>query len=538
MKNIMNNIKWSLFAVLALSIIMVSCEDDDNLGNPDRMFRPVVNETTYGGNWIRYVWDPYQGVDYYELELSTDSFKTITNYAKCDTSFYTFEGLEYDTDYLLRIKCVGEIEGLESKYYIAKIVTTSDFPTQLSAVTSRTDKQAKIEWGDAEYDSLTYFYAYEDVRVAVHQVSEAENANKWAVISGLMPDSTYIVRAYKEGEYQGKKSFSARSAQTFPTAAVVDHRGLTAEEAKGLLTTEYFANLASQYPDGDVTIVLDGAVEYDVATVEIASGFTMTTGYSLWGSAILKVSGEMKFLGTLKASKVKFDNIEVSDHASKPKTASYFGGTYFLNLPTAGYHVDSLLFNDCTIRYKRGLIRNRVEGTINYISFNNCFVDSISGYGVIDFSKMSCQKFELKKSTFAHCEIIARNDQMLTALGEMNVENVSFVNVPAGSSYIFRGKNFGTVNIKKNIFAAPFSGTSTSGLLITSGDVFAEDNFNTSDCVWTTVTGGDGSITTPTAINAEQLTTDTNGTFKNPSSSDYTLIVSKLKNKAGDPRWW
>lgn len=526
--------------MLILLLVLASCKDDTTLGNPDRMFRPVVNETTFGGDWIRYVWESYQGVEHYELELSTDSFASISNFATTDTSFYTFEDLEYDTNYLLRIKCVGKTEGLESKYFIANVITTEDYPTQLANVTSRTDTQVKIEWIEASYDSLVYFNAEENTRVGVHLVTETENKNGWAALQGLKPESSYIVRAYSAKKYQGKKTFSTRSEQTFATTNVVDHRGLSPEEAKVLLNADYFASLAAEYPNGDVTIVLEGGMMYDLTeSCEIAAGFTMTSGYSLWGSAILKVSGELNLASGLNATKIKFDNIEVSDHPDKPKEASNFGGGYFFNLPNAGYQLDSLLFEGCTLRYKRGLMRNRVEGTINTITFNNCFVDSIGGYNVIDFNQMTCKQLNLTNSTIAHTEQVFRTDKLTTPIEELNVQNITFAYVPKG--YIFRSGNatIKTANIKNCIFSLPFSGEGTnSGFYRSNTSVYAQDNFATSDCEWrSSVTAEDGTIT-EYAIESEQLTTTTTETFKDPSIGDYSLIVSKLKNKAGDPRWW
>lgn len=147
-----------LFTALLSAGMLCSC-DDDTLGQADRLFRPVIGEETIGGTWIKLKWDRYEGANEFELELSTDSFANILQTHVTTLNTFTFEELEYDTKYNIRIKSLGN--NIASEYYVHKDLTTNDFPTQLTTLTSSdvVDVAVRVQWNvtDNPYTSLSVF---------------------------------------------------------------------------------------------------------------------------------------------------------------------------------------------------------------------------------------------------------------------------------------------------------------------------------------------------------------------------------------------
>lgn len=238
------NIKLSLSGLLVLSLfgLFTGCDDEENLGTPDRLFRPVVKETTYSGTWIRVEWDKYEGAHLFNLQLSVDSFETVLHDVETDTTFYTFEDLDYDTNYQLRIRSMGS--SLNSDFFVGENIKTSDYPTRLVTPGAEDviDNRARIKWTEAQYDSLVV--SRNDTLVATVVLTEADHAAGEVILSQLTPETTFVVKAYSGGEYMGKKSFTTVPSQLFE-GDVVDLRELTEEESYELLTQTYIDELSA-----------------------------------------------------------------------------------------------------------------------------------------------------------------------------------------------------------------------------------------------------------------------------------------------------
>ena len=98
MKNNMNIAKRILLPVVIL-LVLAGCDRTEDLGNPDRLFRPIFKEPVVSMTWIKAEWDKYKGTNSYEVELSTDTFKNILRSNRTDSALITFNNLEFDTPY-------------------------------------------------------------------------------------------------------------------------------------------------------------------------------------------------------------------------------------------------------------------------------------------------------------------------------------------------------------------------------------------------------------------------------------------------------
>ena len=535
MKYINNKISWLLIVAIVFALIINSCKEDEELGSADRLFRPVINETSYGGTWIRLVWDKYASANSYDLQLSIDSFITLVSEVSTDTTFYQFNELEYDTDYLIRIKSIGE--SLESKYFINDIIRTSDYPTKLNSISDITDTEVKVTWEEASYDSLLVMR--DDTVDVSHIVTDAENAKKEAIITGLLSDTAYVVRAYAGGKYQGKKSFSTSAPQVFE-GEIIDLRSYSVEESYALLNQDFFDNLALTYPNG-VTVILAGGTSYELDGPTVSSPFNLITGYSVRGDAIIEVKGNFDVDGSAVIDKISLEGISFTDHPDKPKTDGNYGGTYLFNISNSGASIDSVIIEDCDIRYKRGIMRIKTGAAVKAISINNCFIDSISGYGVVNLDNggVITNSISVTNSTIAHTELFLRSDKMDQDLQNLTISNITTYYTP--KDYFFRMGNISEVEITNCLFGAVWdSEGGAEGL--SSGDITTskiQDNYRTSDCVWTPVVDESGAVTgEKNPIESTQMSESSEDVFTDPSSSNYSLMDSDLANRIGDPRWW
>lgn len=532
------NIKWISLVVLLIALSLAACKENDDLGTPDRLFRPVISETTFGGTWILYKWDKYADVDHYELQLSTDSFITFVSEVQTDTTFYKFEDLEYDTNYYLRIKSVGA--NLESNFFVNDIIKTSDYPTKLNPISSSDviDSQVKVTWEDVNYDSLLVYNA-DNILVKSVILTEADNQAKQVIIKSLTPETSYVVKAYSDGGYQGKKTFETVAPQIF-NGDVVDLRDYTDEESYSILTQELFDSLAVEYPSG-FTLVLSGGTHYEMSTLKLTAPLNMVTGYSLNGKAIIEVKGNFDADADVVVGNVHLEKLTFTDHADKPRTDSNFGGTYIMNISGSGSVIDTFSIEDCDIRYKRGVLRIKTGATVTAVSINNCFIDSIGGYGIVnlDNSGVITNSISVTNSTIAHTELFLRSDKMTQNLTNMTVSYVTTYDTP--TSYFFRMGNIDNVEISYCLFGAvknPDSGA--EGLR--SGDIstsLIRDNYRTSDCNWPVLTDSEGNITgDKNPIESTQLSESSAEIFGDVDANNYTVTDSRLQDKIGDPRWW
>ena len=137
------------------------------------------------------------------------------------------------------------------------------------------DNKALVAWEDMNYTSLHLVQVVtpegstvnEEVEIANYTISSEEQAAKQVIFSNLEPSCNYIVRAYMNGEYQGKKVFSTAAPEEFE-GAVKNLRGIPEEEAYGMLTASFYEDLVAEFPDQDVTVVLEGGQKYEMMSLK------------------------------------------------------------------------------------------------------------------------------------------------------------------------------------------------------------------------------------------------------------------------------
>ena len=567
MKTIFKSILMFMTAATCAGFL-VSCDDDD-LPAMDALFRPVIDSDNIShyldennSPCMLVTWDNYSTANQYTLKIEAND-GSDTREVTTDTTFYRFTELQYDREYNVSLYSSDTSSGLQSKAFTLT-TTTLDYPTKLSTLSMSDiiDIAARVRWSeDAELDLLKVYQDSNDSLVAEETVNAEQFASLSKIVYNLKPKTTYRVEAFSNGDYKGKRRFTTAASEKFD-GEVVDLRGLDEEKAWKWFSTgsgSAYANtldslIKTELQDKDFTIVLEGGVRYRIATIELPSTkgvITITTGLSLAGEAQLGVDGNFRVAADSYVGGVIFNKVAFTDTENKPRTDDHYGATYVFNFNQKNGNVGTIKFLNSSIKYKRGVCRIQTTATIDNVEFDNCIIDSISGYGLTnaDNAGADIKNVKIKNTTVSNAEKICVGTKGLQP-NSLIVENCTFVFCIAEKKpfFDFKSSNWDgfkdKFTFKNSIVGLGGRNAGTPievGIAGWSGSVqpTCSDIYLTSDVLWQPVSEEDPSPLA--AFPGTTLSTDTKGTFKDPYKSDFQIITKDLggdKPTPGDPRWY
>ena len=539
-----------------------SCSSDKDLPKADALFRPVINaddnlELGLDDNNVPYMivkWDNYSSANQYTVKVVPTDASVAAKEVTTSELTCRFDGLEYDKEYFVYISSANTESGLSSKEY-SVTTTTPDFPTSLitPATTDLIDIQARISWPiGVTYDKLVVVKDSDDETAGEYDVTDEDNAIGEKIIGGLEPSTTYRVEAWKNDSYQGKKRIKTTASEKY-SGNVVDLRSLTAEESLKWVNTDHMDSLAQEYPDQDITIVMQGGMNYRLETVKLPStkgNIKFVTGLSLKGYAVWNVTGNFDLANGVNLGGIYFEKIDFTDDESKPKTGGNYGGTYLFN-PNSDATIGTVSLKSCEVRYKRGVLRIRSTNMVENFIADDCIFEYIGGYGItnVDNNGAAIKNIKVTNSTFANCvRLFVNTKSKDIECGTAEIDHCTFAYFSGSSRGVIelQEKTWkGGITIKNSTYGScgevhtkPQEGIKgwTGTVVPTTDNVFFS-----SDLVWA-INEADG--TPVNALDGTKLATDTKGTFKDPNPDgelmpgDYTLInADAIKAKVGDPRW-
>lgn len=540
--------KNKLMILMAGLVLMVfsfsSCDDEIDYGTPDRLFRPIIKSTSKGGTWIRIEWDNFKDVVSYELEVSLDSFETVVLDTSVTTNIVQINNLEYDTRYQIRLKSVGDT--LKSEWYVAEDITTDDYPTLLlTPVTADLlDKSVRVRWkaSEAVYDRIIVFKENEAVDTIA--ISDRERTLCTKIVSGLKESSTYIFKVFDaQGNYFGKKSYKTVASQDFGLN-VVDLRGLDEVTALGYINQTFVDTICTNYDSQKVTLVLDGGVCYKIPTLLISKNvdLVITTGLSFAGNAVLNVNSGFGIAASSTVNSITLSNLIITEgtDAGKKKTDANYGGTYLFNFNQSGGNLNALNLSKCDIRYKRGIVRLQTTATLGSVAIENCLMDSIGGYGIvnIDNAASTVNDILIKNSTIAHADKILVGSKPTVSPNSVTMENITTYYAPGSNIYIadFNGKAVGSITFKKCLFGPGKAAAGINGVRSSTTSLSVTDCLKSSDLIWYTADGAAAPVSPLNDVVDCGVTSSV--LFASPDNVNFKVTSSAVVNKVGDPRWW
>ncbi len=547
MKNLLKFKSLLLVSVIAM-MCFSGCNEEEDLGNPDRLFRPILKEKIVGYTWFRLVWDKYEDVKSYEIDISTDSFKTIMRTEVTDSAAVTIRNLEFDTPYQIRIKSVGETmlssgSPIESRYNILDDITTLDFPTLLLAPASTDiiDNSVWLKWTktDMVYTRIDVMQGGKNEFFKSVPLTAQDNEAGGKIITGLSPETTYYFKIYVNDEYKGKKMAKTAKSQVFE-GDVVDLRDYSPEASLSLISQAFIDSLAVAHPAG-MNLILAGGTVYNTTTILIPVKMNIVTGLSFKGKAIIAMDNNFAVPASVTVDQVRFEKIFFTEGPNKPKTSSNYGGTYLFNFNQANGNLKNLVLENCDVKYKRGGIRMQTTATIDKISINNCLFDSIAGYGIINNGNDASYigDITVKNTSILHAEKVFVGGKAL-GINSLTVENVTICYSPTVSTtnyfFDYNGNAIpGGLTVKNSLFGKPGMAT-VHGMRSACTNISIINNYKTSDLQWTL----NATTQLPNAPidDLTDLGKTTDEVFEAPASSNYKVSLPVLKGKIGDPRWW
>jgi hypothetical protein len=419
----MRNFFWGILSGL---VLLTACEPEEELTGPDRLFRPVIKgELVSEGNWVQATWYPVKSALNYTVELSQDTFKTVTATRQVDTSRVLFEDLLWDAPYQVRVRANAPEEAKNSGVALLGYGRTAKFPTILMAASPSqddvTDGAIRVKWTNsgAPATSLKVLRTADQVLVREIPLSPADLTRGYRDVTGLKGNTRYTIYIYSGETNRGWETYTTKAALE---GNIVDLRGILGRPSV-LLDTLPFV------PGGSI-ILLNKGETYNIASATpLDKSLTFMSGadFDVTTPATLYFTSNFNFAAGSTIDKIAFQDLILrgSDATSK----------YGFNT-TNGAAVGKLSFESCRIEAFRGLIRLQ-SGTTTVSEFlvDNSVLSDLRGYGVITVDNATCQVNDIiiKNSSVYNAEKLVTSKSGANAV---RIENCTINEAPLGGNYL------------------------------------------------------------------------------------------------------
>lgn len=531
----MKRYKIAIFGLLALAAMATtSCSDpDDEIKSLEfgRNFSPLgieaknVKETTADINW-----NSSYGATSYNLEVYADDSltfagtpeKVITDITSMP---YTVEGLQFDTQYSVRVQAVTEGDDSRTSTWNGVYFRTSakqflKNPKEDDIL----DRSVVLTWEVEDgYDVTTI-----KIGDITHEITAEERAAGKATISGLNPETEYTAYLYYNGKQCGNRKFTT----------IADLEGAT------IVTPEdNLRSLLENAEEGQVFALQGGTYRLSNEDGEVISA---------------KISKSITIKGIRSTNRpVIYGRIQLDEPLSLLVSQTVWNMTennstdQFINFKGEGVYPSVVIENTEVIgaEGQKGFFYLNVTATVNEFTVNNCVVHDIecSGGDLFDSRKGYIAKLSLTNSTFYECakarDFIRYDDASGSFSGvadpEVVVDHCTLYNVGATEAnyrliYVRFANNH--VTFTNNIVEGTNYKRGFTNQKSTDPEPTLQNNyyFNTVNLV-SAGASADASIT----WFDENGTVLSDSPFKNASGGDFTLDVDSkaYAGAAGDPRW-
>ena len=515
--------------IYALLLLFVSaCTKIEELGEAPRLFRPVLKESLLAdGNWIKASWQPVKGASSYTAQISTDTFKTIAATLKVDSNVALFENLKWEKLYQVQVRANAMDTSKNSGISSLGAIKTARFPTILNipALADVNDNSVKVSWTNsgATVTEIRILSGTDSSSIATVAVNSNDVANAYKVISGLKSSTSYIIFLYSGTAVRGWANFSTKASLQ---GIIIDLRDFTG-------VPSLLMDTVPDIPSGSIILLKRGETYAISATLSLNKTLTFTAGADLMNPnpPIISFANNFNIVAGSNIDSLVFSDVILrgTDYSSK----------YVFNINTA-CNIGKIRFENCLAEIFRGVLRTQSQPVIiGKIEMNNCTVDSVKDYGVIniDVATSRADYITVTNSTVYNTQkfIVSRNNSIAVL-----VDNCSFNDNPLGNSaYMIDYSTAGTNNVTNGItvnnciFGA---GKNNAGSTLAKDYranaatvVNASNNFRTSDRI-----SGGGDL--PNIITVANTTLEL---WQNPVGGNFKIIDKTFagRSSSGDPRW-
>ena len=546
-------VKISIYMLL-LVFFITSCSKETDLGEADRIFRPVGLQTTTSDGIgicdLIVTWEAMPGVKTYTIELYADSLQFLPeNFIEkfvTDSLRYTFPSLQRGMRVSLRLRSNSDDLTHDSQYVEKTLQIPLEnifFPSQsgdvkATSILVRFPQNAQVtnlKLINLDNGEITFF-----------PLSDADIAAGIYKMTGVEGNSNFNIEIYYDDQIRGQKQVTTAYAPSGPNVVnLPDDADLT----------EVLTN-----PD-NIGKILILPVDYQDT---IANTITIAGGMTIYGNPdgdrafITTTSGAMFVLpATATSDPLEFVYCNIDRGAD---TGLGTGGSYMLNMsvPFGGDgSISKFAFTNCRIaNFGRGFFRvqGSASGVVDSLVIDNCEIKNVGvvngdyGFFHIDVAAVGISNIAIKNSTFdgVGCHFIYfGQDRSTTQRGckSVSIENSTFYRMMySGASRWFI--NLGNVNnpfnstisLKSLILGSTVMNSTADPLPVHNGikrdnvTISVSDVYQTNDWVVQPATAIDG---------AAQYNGSATDLFTDPANGDFSIKDATFLGKgvAGDPRW-
>lgn len=524
------------YVIFFLFISLLACKKKEDELSLSRQFMPSGDiavstaDTLATLTWKAALFTAGTAVTY-TVAISQDStFATTAHTFTTDTT-----GIRISDHYLVarkkyyaRVRTDGKDTAASSNWLYSKGFTITGEQLLLPvADTNLIDKSVILLWKPTEGLTKLVFTTGSISRTV--GLSAAQSIAGKLQVDSLQPLTTYTVEIFKEEVSKGILTFTTKAGvATGPN--VIDLTGITG-------VPSILQDTLPKVGAGSIIILKRG----ETYTIDIAMEI---------GKAVSFVS-ENSFNTQLPL--IYFTNNFNVTAGSVIDSVVFRGLTLRSNDYTSRYVINAsnvatigkILFEDCHVEIFRGVVRLQTSATggtqVGDFVVNNCVVDSISNYGVVNVDNAACavRNITIQNSTLYKLEKVVTSKQNSNSVV---LSNCTFNEAPqgGGSAYLVDYSQSATNNVVTGISVRSCIigvGRSNSGNVTVRGIranaatlINVSSSYNTADYV---VAGNAIAGLTVYAGNAVDL-------WKDPGEGDFRLKDGGFagKSSAGDPRWW
>jgi hypothetical protein len=332
--------------------------------------------------------------------------------------------------------------------------------------------------------------------------------NAYKIVTGLQPNTTYAIQLYNAKIRLGHVTFKTMPAIT---GNIIDLTSVT--NRPNLLT-----DTLSQVPSGSIILLGRGQTYTVGATFAFGNSVSIMSKPGFGDAAYIQLQGysPFDFVNGSQIDSIVFKNVKITGD---------YSSNYVMNISTATT-VGKIVLEGCNLLGFRGVVRIKNSNPVNIASFilDNCVVDSVNSYGVLNVGNSSAhvQNIQFTNSTIVDANVIIASK---TTSESLTISNCTFYESPGQGRYLF---DYGSkditnpVQVLNCLFGKADGAQGYRAGSNTKANV--SNSFATSDYSSGVVSGVasyQGSST--------QLFTD-------PANGDFTILDNTLVN-VGDPRW-
>ncbi len=538
--NIISPIKL-LLLFAGIFFMFAACSDDDD-GDvvPNRLFRPLfINDSTYAhNNTLHIMWYEIKEATGYVAEITLDNFETLIQTVETTGNVAVFDGLEWETNYGVRIKALHENSEEDSHYAVfdgGLATETKPVINTFNPLTSLSSTSAGLSWSNYELSGVIY----EVTQLMVYQGETLITtittglASGSYELTGLEPDTQYTVVLGVDDETMGEIG-----SITFTT--YIDGIIVLGEE-------ENLNEIVSRSPGGTFLLPAGRTHVFKAAggTVPMEHSFTLIGGETGDGSKVrFYVEGEFEPVAGGSVDHMRFINLEINGFGD---TDTYQTGMFIADGGN-DFTLNTLEFENCDILHAQWAFVY-LKGTnqvIDNVIIENCTLTDLgSQWGQeapicgVQGDNSGYNNITMRNSTLTDCPagVVTSNR---AATGSITIENCTFYNTMRAPYMLINYKTYsvaGTITIKNNLFGENYltmgATHTTKGAIVNDTELpqtpFISDNYATTDFTMEEYPiPGMGSAGG-----------DSDGVFQDAPNGDLTIIGNTMKRlRAGDPRWY